>query len=104
MSPRFRSRIPWHLIGTLLLLTATLAASKLTATRKAESLAQPLDNIARQIAGFTGTDNPDLDAHVLGELKATSYLSRTYRKPGLAGRFVYRLLRPATRRREHALS
>ena len=83
MNIRFRSRIPWHVIGTLLLLTATLAASMLTSNRKAESLAQPLDNISRQIAGFTGTDNPELGAHVLGELKPTSYLSRTYRKPGL---------------------
>ena len=83
MNIRFRSRIPWHVIGTLLLLTATLAASKLTSNRKAESLAQPLDNISRQIAGFTGTDKPEIDAHVLGQLKPTSYLSRTYRKPGL---------------------
>jgi len=83
MNRHFRSVIPWHLIGTLLLLTATLAASKLTSNRKAESLVQPLDNIARQIAGFTGTDNPDLNSHVLGQLKPSSYLSRTYRKPGL---------------------
>ena len=80
---RFTSRIPWHVIGTLLLLSATLAASKLTSNRKPESLVQPLDTISRQIAGFTGTDNPDLSAGVLGELKPTSYLSRTYRKPGL---------------------
>jgi EpsI family protein len=83
MNIRFRSPIPWHVIGTLLLLSATLAASMLTANRKAESLVQPLDKIARKIAGFTGVDNPDLSAHVLGELKPTSYLSRTYRKPGL---------------------
>jgi EpsI family protein len=83
MNLRPRSRIPWHVIGTLLLLTATLAASKLTSTRKAESLAQPLDNIARQIAGLTATDNPDLNDHVLSELNPTSYLSRTYQGPGL---------------------
>jgi EpsI family protein len=77
------TRKPWGLIATVLLLTATLAASKLTAYRKADILAQPLDGIDRHVAGFTGVDNPALNDHVLEQLKPTAYLSRTYRKPGM---------------------
>lgn len=77
-----RSAFPWHLTGTLLLLAVTLAASKLTSHRVSEVLAQPLDSIGRNIAGFTGSDNPPLDAGVLAQLKCSTYLSRTYRRPG----------------------
>jgi EpsI family protein len=80
---RFHSGIPWHVVGTLLVLTATLAASKLTSSRKSDHLVAPLENIDRQLAGFTATDNPALTDGVLGQLKPTSYLSRTYRKPAL---------------------
>jgi EpsI family protein len=78
-----RSRFPWHVAGTLALLTATLAASKLTAHRRSDALSQPLDNISRQIQGLVGSDDPPLTARVLHELKCSSYLSRTYVKPGL---------------------
>jgi EpsI family protein len=67
-----------HLAGTLLLLAATLGASKLAEDRKAEPLAVPLDTISRNINGFTANDNPALTEGVLGQLKPTSYLSRTY--------------------------
>ena len=83
MNNSARSRIPLHLIGTVLLLSATLAAAKLTAYRKTENLAQPLERINREIAGFIGTDNPALSDPTLHALKPTSYLSRTYRKAGL---------------------
>jgi len=78
-----RSGSVWQVAGTLVLLAATLAASKLTAHRRSEGLREPLDNISRQIQGFVGSDNPPLTAAVLHELKCSSYLSRTYVKEAL---------------------
>jgi len=72
-----------HVAGTVALLAATLAASKLTAHRKSDVLAQPLDQISREIQGFTGSENPPLNERVLHELKCSNYLSRTYVKPGI---------------------
>jgi EpsI family protein len=69
-----------HLAATLLLLSATLAASRTMAHRKPEYLAQPLDTISRQIAGFSGMDNPPIEESVLRQLQPTSYLSRNYTK------------------------
>lgn len=77
-----RSAVPWHFIGTFLLLASTLAASKLTAHRRADFLVQPLETIDRQIAGFKATDNPQLTDGVLRQLRSDSYISRTYSKPG----------------------
>src|ERR1700674_1833661 len=82
MTQRFRS-IPWHLIGTFLLLAATVAASKLTSYRRSEPLVQPLDSMDRNLSGFTAVNNPDLTNGVLAQLKPTAYLSRTYRRLGL---------------------
>ena len=83
MENSVHSRISRPLIGTVLLLSATLAASRLTAYRTTDTLVRPLVSIDRQIAGFTGGDNPALTDRVLAVLKPTSYISRTYRKPGL---------------------
>jgi EpsI family protein len=83
MNHRFRSMFSWPLVGTFVLLAATLGASKLTAHRKSEILVKPLDTIDRHIAGFTGTDNPPLTDHVLSRLLSDSYLTRTYHKPGI---------------------
>ena len=80
MNPSSRPLFSWHLIAASLMLTATLAASRLTAHRKSEFLVQPLDTIDRRIAGFTGTDNPPLSDAVLAQLRLNSYLTRTYRK------------------------
>lgn len=80
---RNRSTLPWHVIGALLLLSSTLAASRFVAQRVSEPLARPLDEISGQLADFNGVDNPALTDRVLGELKPTSYLSRAYRKEGL---------------------
>lgn len=66
-------------IGTLLLLTFTLGASKMAENRVAEPLAFPLDTVPMQLGGFSGTENPALTEGVLGQLKPTAYLSRTYR-------------------------
>ena len=83
MNARFRSMFSWHVAGTFLLLTATLAAAKLTSHRKSALLARPLDSIDLSISGLTGTDNPPPSDGVLARLLLTSYLSRTYRKPGV---------------------
>jgi EpsI family protein len=80
-SPSF---LPWHAAGALLLLTATLATSSLVSERVSEPLARPLAEIDWNLAGFAGTDNPALSEGVLGVLLPTSYLSRTYTKPGLS--------------------
>jgi EpsI family protein len=82
MKSQLRPGFPWHVVGTLVLLTATLAAAKLTAHRRTDTLTQPLDSIPRDIRGFVGTENPPLTSGVLRELKSTSYLSRTYVKQG----------------------
>ena len=78
-----RTKFSGHFVGTCLLLGATLTVSQLTAHRRSEILARPLDTIDRQILGFTGTDNPPLDEHTLNALQPTSYLVRTYKKPNL---------------------
>ncbi len=75
-----RSSFPWHVVGVLVLLGTTLAASKLTAHRRSDALTQPLDNISREILGFIGSENPPLSDRVLSQLKCSSYLSRTYVK------------------------
>ena len=83
MNDRRRSVFSLHFVGTFLLLTATLFAARLTSHRKAAVLVKPLDSIDRSISGLTGTDNPAPSDRVLAQLKPTSYLSRTYRKPGV---------------------
>ncbi len=83
MKQYLRSRFPVHLVGVFLLLAATLAASKLTSHRKSEALAEPLADVSLHMAGFTGTDNLPLSDDVFAQLRPTSYLSRTYRKPGI---------------------
>ena len=83
MKRHSQSTIPWHVVGALLLLSTTLAASRFVAERASEPLARPLDEISRQLVDFDGVDNPALSEGVLHELKPTSYVSRTYRKPNL---------------------
>jgi EpsI family protein len=82
-SPGLRAR-SLHFAGTVILLAMTLGAARFTAYRKAEFLAQPLDTISRRIAGFDAIDNPPIDADILRQLRPTSYLSRRYRKAGVA--------------------
>lgn len=69
------------LVGTIVLIGATLMAANLAAERKPEPLARPLDTIHSNLAGFTSVDNPPLDEHSLHALQATSYLVRTYLSP-----------------------
>src|SRR5438876_9990567 len=70
----------YHAAATFLLLTATLAASKVTSHRKSEPLLAPLSTIDLRIREFAGTENPPLQDNVLKELKPTSYITRTYRR------------------------
>lgn len=80
----FGFRLSPHLTATFLLLAGTLAASKLVAHRRSETLAQPLETIARNIAGFSSAENPPLDEPTLRVLNPTSYLSRTYSNGSLS--------------------
>lgn len=82
MNRASKSTVP--LIGTLILLSGTWAASRLSAHRTPGFLAQPLSTIDLNISGFTGVDNPPLADDVLAQLAPTSYLSRTYRKADLS--------------------
>jgi len=74
--------LPLHLTGTVLLLAATLAASKLAAHRKSEPLVRPLESISWNISHFVGREKPYVD-EVVNDLRTTSYLSRIYQKPGI---------------------
>lgn len=76
--------IIYHLAGTTLLLSVTMAASHMTSTRKEEPLLKPLSTINLQIGAFMGTENPPPPDSVLRELRASDYVSRTYRRPDLA--------------------
>src|SRR5579862_9850841 len=71
-----------NLAITIFLLTATLALARLSADRKPQTLNQPLETISQNIQGFTGTEDAALPEGTLQTLNATSYLSRTYHKPG----------------------
>jgi EpsI family protein len=73
-----------HLAGTVLLLGATFAASRLMAYRTPGYLAQPLNTIELHLAGLVGKDNPPLSDDVLAQLQPTSYLARTYLKPDVS--------------------
>ena len=69
-----------HYFLTLLLLSATLAASVWSDHRAPVVLAKPIDSIGTQIDGWTSAGNQQLRDRVVASLKATNYLSRTYRK------------------------
>lgn len=67
---------------TVLLLSASLVASKLSERRTPDVLAQPLETIETRISGWTVGDAKPMSSDVLTVLKPTSYLSRTYRRSG----------------------
>jgi EpsI family protein len=68
------------LAATLGLLSVTLLASRLVQQREPEDLALPLEGIAKEMGPWRGSDNAPLSNAELGVLKASSYLSRTYRR------------------------
>ena len=76
------------LAGTCLMLATTLVAARMTAYRRPDFLARPLETISRQIAGFNAVDNPSLADDVLLQLRPTSYLSRKYVKGDVAADFL----------------
>ena len=73
-------RIAWQFLLTVALLSATLFASRLSERRRSEYLAQPLENIDSQLAGWRAVSDEALGARVLQVLLPTSYLARTYQK------------------------
>jgi EpsI family protein len=77
---RFSSKF----LGTVLLLAATWAAAMATNSRSPEQLRQPLQTIPRQLGDWAGTADRKLDSATEAVLKATSYLSRNYRRDDLA--------------------
>lgn len=70
-------------IATILLLTVTLGGYALSERRKPDFLAQPLETIDKQIAGWKMTGTEPLTAGVLGRLQLTSYVARQYEKSGI---------------------
>lgn len=78
-----RGTVSLHAIGVCVLLTATLAAVKVTSHRTTAALVASLDTIPMELRGFVGTTNPPLPDSVVDELKASSYISRRYVKDGL---------------------
>jgi EpsI family protein len=67
---------------TVSMLAGTLMATKIVARRTPQPLAQPLTSIPTQIDGWSGTSGQDLSDEVQGVLKASSFLSRVYRRGG----------------------
>lgn len=70
-------------IAVCLILAATLGASKLTSYRAGAPLAASLDTIPISLNGFAGALNPPLTESVARELRASSYMTRRYRKDDL---------------------
>jgi EpsI family protein len=73
-------RIAWQFLLTVLLLSVTLVASSLSERRRSEYLAQPLENIDKQLAGWRAVSDQALGARLLKVLLPTSYLARVYQK------------------------
>lgn len=61
-------------------LAVTLLASEAIKLRPDEALARPLDTIPTVVDGWSGSDDPPMQAGILASLDASSYLSRTYRR------------------------
>jgi EpsI family protein len=73
----------WRFLATVLLLSATLLAARLSERRQSDYLALPLEKIDTQLAGWRAVGDQALGARVLKALLPTSYLARTYRKGDL---------------------
>jgi EpsI family protein len=69
-------------ILTVLTLAATWVIVGYAERKPPQALARPLENIPREIGGWTGADDPPFAARILLSLDATALLSRTYRKEG----------------------
>lgn len=76
-------QVSWRFLATVLLLSATLVAERLSERRQSDYLAQPLERIDTQLAGWRAIGDQALGARILKALKPTSYLSRAYQKGDL---------------------
>lgn len=74
--------VRFHYWAVCVLLGATLAVARLKHVASAGELARPLEAIPLEIERWKGTDDPPLRQEILKSLGATSYLSRTYQRPG----------------------
>lgn len=68
--------------ATMLALAVTFAVTKVNEGRPPRPLALPLSNIASDIEGWVGIDDPPPPEQILKSLNATAFLSRTYRRGG----------------------
>ena len=83
MNLLFRRGATAHAICVFTMLAGTLVAARLTSYRLGGALAEPLETIPWELAGFVGSANPPLQQSVLNELRASNYIARTYRTSGL---------------------
>ena len=75
-------KVSVRFLGLFVILAATLAGSRFAERTRPEALATPLSTIPKEIAGWKNTAEESLSDGVLGTLKPTSYLARTYQKKG----------------------
>ena len=80
--PPDRQHFTAQFVATLMLLGTTLIFSTWSHFRGTEDLAQPLNSIPSQIAGWRFESDEPIDPDVLATLAATSFVSRTYEKKG----------------------
>jgi len=71
-------RTTWRFVATVLLLAATLAATRLSDQRKPEPPAMPLESIDSQVGAWAGRPAEALSESALRVLKPSSYLLRVY--------------------------
>ena len=76
-------KLSFGYIGTVALLSLTLAGYSLSDRGRPDFLAQPLDTIDKQIAGWNMTTDEPLETRVLDRLRLSSYISRRYEKRGM---------------------
>jgi len=72
--------LSFRYICTVALLVGTFAAYAWSGRRKPDALAQPLETIDKQLAGWTISDTEKLTDRMLDRLQLTSYIARTYQK------------------------
>ena len=76
-------KLSFGYIGTVALLSLTLAGYSLSDRGRPDFLARPLDTIDKQIAGWNMTNDEPLETRVLDRLRLSSYISRRYEKRGM---------------------
>lgn len=74
------ARLDWRFAGALLLLVATLSASKLSETRKSDHLGSPLATVPMDLGGWAARSEDRFAEGTETLLKADEYLTRSYRR------------------------